>query len=88
MQFDVLSDRIRSEYGIPVRFEPTTLLTARWLEADSADDLKAFASSNQISMAEDHDGSPVFLARNAWHLNDAAENWPQLRFLQTKEQAA
>jgi hypothetical protein len=27
----------------------------------------------------------VFLARNAWHLNDAQDGWPKVRFLKTKE---
>src|SRR5436190_687692 len=33
LQFDVLADRIRTEYNIPVHFEGTTLYTARWIEA-------------------------------------------------------
>jgi peptide chain release factor 3 len=36
-------------------------------------------------MAEDHTGAPVFLARNAWHLDKAAEDWPAMKFLKTKE---
>jgi peptide chain release factor 3 len=36
-------------------------------------------------MAEDHDGAPVFLARNAWHLNRAGEDWPDIRFQTTRE---
>ena len=36
--------------------------------------------------AEDHNGSPVFLARNAWHLKKTTEDWPAVRFLKTKEQ--
>jgi peptide chain release factor 3 len=36
-------------------------------------------------MAEDHDGVGVFMARNAWHLNTAIEDWPDIRFLKTKE---
>jgi peptide chain release factor 3 len=88
LQFDVLSDRIQNEYAVPVRFEPTSLYTARWVEAERADELKAFAAANRASLAQDYDGAPVFLARNAWHLNDATENWPKIRFLKTKEQAA
>ncbi len=34
LQFDVLADRIRTEYELPVAFQPTSLFTARWLEAD------------------------------------------------------
>ncbi len=85
LQFDVLADRIRTEYGIPVRFEPTALLTARWVEADDPAALKRFVEANQASMAEDHDGAPVFLARNSWHLNTAQEQNPGLSFLKTRE---
>ena len=28
----------------------------------------------------------VFLARNAWHLEDAEKNWPDIKFLAIKEQ--
>ena len=37
-------------------------------------------------MADDHNGAPVFLARNAWHLKTTAEEWPGMKFLKTKEQ--
>ena len=86
LQFEVLADRIRTEYAIPVRFEPTTLFTARWIEADDPLELKRFVDANQAAIAEDHDDTPVFLARNAWHLDDAEKNWPQLKFMKTKEQ--
>jgi peptide chain release factor 3 len=86
LQFDVLADRIRTEYGIPVHFEGTTLFTARWVETDDHLLLKKFGQSHHGSLAEDHNGSPVFLARNAWHLNTTVDEWPGLRFLKTKEQ--
>ncbi|MEQ8966145.1 MAG: peptide chain release factor 3 [Azospirillaceae bacterium] len=85
LQFDVLADRIRTEYGIPVRFEPTSLMTARWVEGDDPAELKRFADANGGAVAEDHDGGLVFLARNAWHLDTTAENWPKLRFEKTRE---
>jgi peptide chain release factor 3 len=85
LQFDVLADRIRTEYDLPVRFEPTTLFTARWVEADDAQALKKFADANPANIADDHDGDLVFLARNAWHLDQTAKDWPGLRFLKTKE---
>lgn len=86
LQFDVLADRIRTEFNVPVIFEPTSLFTARWVEADDHAKIKAFADANRISMGADHDESPVFLARNAWHLNKAEEDFPDVRFLKTKEQ--
>ncbi len=87
LQFDVLADRIRTEYAIPVRFEPSSLHTARWVEGEDTIKMKRFADSNQAAMAEDHTGAPIFLARNAWHLDRAAEDFPDLKFLKTKEQA-
>jgi peptide chain release factor 3 len=86
LQFDVLADRIRTEYSIPVFFEGTSLYTARWLDTKDHQLLKRFAAANQGAMAEDHNGSPVFLARNSWHLKTAGEEWPDITFLKTKEQ--
>jgi len=88
LQFDVLADRIRTEYNIPVRFEPTELMTARWVEADDHRLLKQFMDKTQSAVAEDHAGNPVYLARNAWHLNKGQDDWPDIRFLKTKEEAA
>ncbi len=85
LQFDVLADRIRTEYNIPVIFESTTLLTARWVEADEHLELRKFETANEAALADDHTGAPVFLARNNWHLERTAEDWPQIRFLKTKE---
>jgi len=88
LQFDVMADRIRTEYDVPVHFEKTELLTARWVEADDNHMLKKFTDANKAALAEDHDGQLVFLARNAWHLERTAEDWPDIRFLKTREQAA
>lgn len=87
LQFDVLADRIRTEYDVPVRFEPTTLYTARWVTCDDPLVFKKFQDSNGQALAEDHDGDLVFLARNAWHLDRASEDFPALKFHKTKEHA-
>ncbi|MBL4721235.1 MAG: peptide chain release factor 3 [Alphaproteobacteria bacterium] len=87
LQFEVMADRIRTEYNVPVRFEPVEMYTARWLDADDARDLKKFSDANPASLAEDHDGAPVHLARNAWALGRAEEDWPDIRFAKTKEHA-
>jgi len=86
LQFDILADRIRTEYNLPVHFEPTSVQTARWIEADEARELKRFMNANEPNMAEDHNGLPVFLARSDWHVTCATEDWPDVRFLKTREQ--
>ncbi len=85
LQFEVMADRIRTEYDIPVRFEQTDLMTARWVGGEAAH-VKKFLDGNRSAIGVDHDGEPVFLARNAWHLNKAAEDYPDLQFMKTREQ--
>jgi len=88
LQFEVLADRIRTEYDIPVAFEAAALHTARWIDADDPAEVKRFVDKNQGDLAHDHDELPVFLARNAWHLQHTSEAWPDVRFLKTREQTA
>ncbi|WP_428266302.1 peptide chain release factor 3 [Haliangium sp.] len=85
LQFDVLADRIRTEYELPVHFESTSYQTARWIEADDERMIKRFCEKNRDCVADDHSGAPVLLARNNWQLDRAGKDWPELRFLATKE---
>ena len=39
-----------------------------------------------VGIGSDHTDAPVFLARNAWHLDKAAEEYPDVAFHKTKEQ--
>ena len=80
LQFEVLADRIRTEFEIPVVFEPTIYYTARWVKGE-ADILKKFIDTNQSSLAYDYKQNPVFMARNAWHISKVQEDFPQLQFL-------
>ncbi len=86
LQFDVLADRIRTEYNIPVVFEAAGLYTARWVECDDHELMKKFDAENAGYLSDDHTGAPVFLARNAWHLETTQKDWPAISFLKTKEQ--
>ena len=87
LQFEVLADRIRTEYDIPVHFEQIELYGARWVDGDDERLLKKFVDENRVSMGKDHDDAPVFMARNAWHLSKAEEDFPDIRFLKTREQS-
>ncbi len=85
LQFDILADRINTEYGLPVSFEQTALHTARWLECEDNKALEKFIDKNLPNIADDHDGQQVFLARNAWHLDTAIQDNPKIKFLAIKE---
>ncbi len=85
LQFEVMADRIKNEFGLPVMFEPTQYFTARWVNCEDKTEWKKFCDANQMNLAEDNDGSPVFLARNAWHLNKTQEDFPKVKFAKTIE---
>ena len=85
LQFEVLAARIEAEYGLPATFETAGIEAARWIESDDPIALKKFTDTHRMSLAEDHDGSLVFLARNAWHMNRTQEENPAMRFLKTRE---
>lgn len=85
LQFDVLIDRIKSEYGLPARIETANLATARWVDGDPKL-MKKFMDENRSNVALDHDGALVFMVRNSWQLDRAHDDYPDLRFLKTREQ--
>jgi len=86
LQLDVLTARLATEYDLPTRLDGAPYQAARWLEADDKTELERFRNRNPSASAEDHDGVPVFLARNAWDLRTTIEEWPNIRFRETREQ--
>jgi len=86
LQLEVLAARIKSEYDLGVRFEQGQFETARWLSGEVGE-IKRFEDANRSLVAEDHDGVPVFLARNAWDLERMMKDWPALSFNATREQS-
>jgi len=87
LQLDVLKTRVEAEYSVSIELEPAPFETARWISAESKADLEAFMSANRGGMSEDRDGSPVFLARNAWELGYIAERAPKIKFADVRERA-
>lgn len=85
LQFEVMADRIKNEFGLPVMFEPTQYFTARWVSSDDKTEMKKFQDANKLNLAEDHDGEMVLLARNTWHLNKTKEDFPKIKFAKIKE---
>jgi peptide chain release factor 3 len=85
LQLDVLQARLQAEYGLATRLDGAPYEAARWLDGERAD-LDRFRDRNGSALALDHDGIPVFMARNAWDLRTTIEEWPALRFAATREQ--
>jgi peptide chain release factor 3 len=85
LQFDVLDERMKAEYGLDVMFETSPYQAARWISADTRADLEAFIERNNAQMAEDVDGAPVFLGKSAWEIGYVQDKNPKVRFSSTKE---
>ena len=86
LQFEVLAARIEAEYNIRAGFEDAPFETARWISCDDKATLKRFQEANGSNMAEDRDGALVYLARTAWQLGRAQQDFPEVRFAATREQ--
>jgi peptide chain release factor 3 len=87
LQLDVLKSRLESEYGLEVDLEASPYETARWLSG-APEEVVNFRDANKGQMAEDRDGAPVFLAKNAWELGYVGGKFPKITFLKTRERSA
>jgi peptide chain release factor 3 len=87
LQIEVLAERIRTEYDLKMHFEAAPYETARWVSTTDKLMLKRFVEENRSAIADDHDGAPVYMARNSWELNRVVRDWPDVRFHTTREQA-
>ncbi len=88
LQFDVLDERMKAEYGLEVIFEISPYQAARWISAERRADIEAFLEKSKAQMAEDVDGSPVFLGKSAWEIGYVKDKNPAIRFSASKERAA
>jgi len=84
LQFDVLSSRIETEYGLPVRFEATQYREARWIGGDPKA-VDAFVDKEKGQCAMDHDGDPVFMIRIPWDVQRVERDYPEVTLSRTKE---
>jgi peptide chain release factor 3 len=85
LQFDVLIERVKAEYGLDVMFEPSPYQAARWISGETRADVEAFLDRNKAQSAADLDGAPVFLGKSVWEIGYVQERYPKIRFTSTRE---
>src|SRR5689334_6697594 len=85
LQLDVLAARLAAEYGVAIGFEASPYALARWISSDNRNALQKFVNENQVAIADDVDGDPVFLATSAFMMRRAAELAPELSFRDIKD---
>ena len=87
LQFDVLSARLLSEYGVEIRREPLDYRYVRWIDARQKrradDDMDELKLTSATTPALDRDGREVLLFRNEWSIRYALENNKGLELSET-----
>ena len=68
LQLDVLKERLRDEYNLPIEFETARFQVCRWVSAATRSELDAFTAAHRGDIAEDLDGAPVFMATSPFML--------------------
>ena len=85
LQLDVMRTRMEHEYGVILGFEESPFEVARWLRSKDPAHLKRLIDGNRGKMADDQDGEPVLMMRNAWEFGRFVEDWPEVEFLAVRE---
>jgi len=84
LQFEVAQYRLQSEYGVDTQLERLTEYThARWLSAESGEQLDKVEWIVNARRAEDANGRLVALIKGEWALNYMLEKNPGIRFSDT-----
>ncbi|NNC24201.1 peptide chain release factor 3 [Salinisphaera sp. USBA-960] len=84
LQFDMVAERLRAEYGVSATFEGVPVTVARWVSGPSAE-LQRFRDKLTEGVAFDHSGALVYLASSQVKLDLTRDRWPELTFSDTRE---
>ncbi|MBX8812836.1 peptide chain release factor 3 [Pseudochrobactrum algeriensis] len=85
LQIDVLTERLKIEYSLPVGFEMSRFSLCRWISSDDPAELNRFIATHRADIAHDLDNDPVYLTPNAFSLNYEAERWKAIKFAAIKD---
>ena len=85
LQFDVVAERLKTEYKVDCIFEPVNVVTARWVYCDDAKKLEEFKRKASDNLAIDGGGDLTYIAPTRVNLNLTEERWPDVTFTATRE---
>ena len=85
LQFDVVMERLKAEYGAEVIYEPVDYVTARWIECSDRKMLMDFEKALQPHLAPGRRRISHLPGAQQWRLNHTMKEWPDLVFLKTRE---
>lgn len=85
LQFEVVTHRLREEYGVDCGYEPVAVRLARWVDCDDDREFGAFRRKYHDNLALDAGGHLAYLAPSRVNLNLAMEKSPAVNFRETRE---
>jgi len=85
LQFDVVAERLKTEYRVDCVYEPINVATARWIECDNDKKLSEFKDKLTANLAIDGGGNLTYIAPSMVNLNLTMERWPDIEFRETRE---
>ncbi len=85
LQFEIVAQRLATEYKVDALYDAASISTARWLTYPDETTRRDFEREQAAALATDVDGNPVFLATNKYNLQVTMERWTKVGFHTTRE---
>ncbi len=85
LQFDVVAQRLKSEYKVDAVYEPISVATARWVECADPRKLEQFRDKAYDNLALDGGDNLAYVAPTMVNLQMAQERHPDIAFRKTRE---
>ena len=87
LQFEVVQHRLKTEYDCEVRLESCQYTGARWITADTPQNLREFENAYPMRMAHDAAGALAYLCTSPYDVRLAQERFPKIHFHPLREHA-
>jgi len=87
LQFEVVQHRLKAEYDCDVRLEGCPYTGARWITADTPQELKEFLYAYPSRMASDAANALAYLCTSPYDVRLAQERFPKIHFHPLREHA-
>ena len=85
LQFEIVSERLKSEYSVDAIFEQSPVVIARWVTCDDTAVWAEFEKTQAARLGKDVDGNWVYLVSSRVYLQTAADRFPKVVFHATRE---
>ena len=85
LQFEVVVQRLKSEYKVDAIYEGIGVATALWVDSDDTQKMAEFEKKAYDNLALDGSNNLTYVAPTMINLNLAIERYPEINFRKTRE---